>query len=244
MAQQRADDMARLTLAGLGLWMMPDQCASLSLVHEWRGPLHRNSLFQVPGRDILVGYALNRPQVSADASHIQRLLSERDLYFKWLGESNQESFASNPQAGGRLREAWLNGVYWYYCGCVEPSDPRSIICFTSALESLCDKHGQEPIITLLAQLFAKQRDDIVSPVEQWSLAEAVRQVYGVGRSETVHGGRFVLLQEYRQIRNLASVMARLALLRHQEELAAYELKYKRDHASDGKSVFLRWLASK
>lgn len=243
MSQIRARDAARLAIAGIGLNVHARACATLSLAYEWPLPLVETSLMQVPGGHIAGGWTKHRPQLSLDKMRFKQLLQKQAPYFTWLGDAIRGAFASTP-VRAKLRDAWLNALHWYYVGCMEPSDARATICYVSALESLSDGQGAEPILQLLEVLLETRRDAIAIPTEQWSLEEVIAQIHGFARSEMVHGGRFVLFCECAQQRSMAAELCQYALLMFQEKLRLYEARYRRASAADNKKHFLRALSAK
>ncbi len=246
MARRRAADMARLALAGIGLNVSPRQCAALSLAYEWCKPKQERTLAQIPGKDVVTGVYSHDPQVRADKADLNRFLSSHADYLSWLGRVIAEAFESNAlsQPNALLRQAWLNGLHWYYAGCFEPSDSRATICFSTALESLCEAEGVQSIVTALETLFGICPDAYVVRSRKHSLQSAVEHIYGFGRSESVHGGTFVVFGDYSEVRGLASELARYALIAFNAHLQAYEALYQRREAADRKDAFYRWMASR
>jgi len=245
MARRRAADMARLALAGIGLNVSPRQCAALSLAYEWCKPRQERTLAQIPGRDVVTGVYSHDPQVRADKATLERFLSSHAEYLSWLGQVIAEAFVSNAlsQPNALLRQAWLNSLHWYYAGCFEPSDSRATICFSTALESLCEAEGVQPIVTALELLFGIGRETYVVRSNKHSLQSAVEHIYGFGRSESVHGGAFVVFGDYSEVRGLASELTRYALMAFNTHLQAYEALYQRREAADRKNAFYRWMPS-
>jgi hypothetical protein len=254
MAQQRANDAARLAIAGIGLKVSPRQSATVSLVNEWGRPLQQRSMIQVPGRDIATGLTNNRPQIDVDPTTLRGFFAGQTTYFEWLGAVIAEAFANEPPQGestagltpplivlGEIRGAWLNALYWYHTGCLETSDARAAICFASALESLSDGIGSPAIIKSVEALLGIDRCTVVVAESKWSLEEAIQHIYSFGRSQSVHGGHFVLFTEYSDARGIASELCRYSLISFQKNLKTYEERFKRATAADGKKAFLRWL---
>ncbi len=246
MARRRAADMARLALAGIGLNVSPRQCAALSLAYEWCKPRQERTLAQIPGKDVVTGVYSHDPQVRADKLDLERFLSSHAEYLSWLGQAIAEAFASNAlsQPNALLRQAWLNSLHWYYAGCFEPADSRATICFSTALESLSEAEGVQSIVTALETLFGICPDAYVVRSRKHSLQSAVEHIYGFGRSESVHGGTFVVFGDYSEVRGLASELARYALIAFNAHLQAYEALYQRREAADRKDAFYRWMASR
>jgi hypothetical protein len=180
------------------------------------------------------------PQINAQETSVGKYLQECKEFFDWLGQVINEAYAK-PGGAGQLRESWLNALHWYYTGCTETSDVRAVICFTTALESLSASDGAGAIIEALETLLRVERTKTVASARQWSLADAVNHVYGFARSESVHGGRFVLFQEYTEARGIASELCRYALLSYESRLREYEVKIHRARAGDRKDTFLRAL---
>jgi len=242
MAELRATDMARLAIAGVGLNVNPRQSATMSLAYEWHRPRHRITLVQPRGGDIAPGMSRTDPQIHAEEGRVQKYLLEQREFLDWLGQVITEAYVK-PEGAGELGEAWLNALHWYYTGCTETSDVRAVICFATTLESLSDGIGADAIIEALETLMRIKRTKTLFNPKQWSLEDAVNHIYRSARSESVHGGRFVLFQEYTGARGIASELCRYALLAFQDDLRQYEVKPNRAQAQAGdrKDVFLRAL---
>lgn len=240
MAQHRSNDAARLAIAGIALNVTPRQCATMTLAYEWARPSHRKSMFQIRAGKLYTGYTNYFPQVNTDIISLRKFLESHRDYFDWLGTAIAEAFAPTPTAG-KLREAFLNALHWYHTACTDTYDVRATICFTSALESLSEGIGVDAITAAIESLIGTARDKIVVPAEQWTLKQSVEYIYRYGRSESVHGGRFVLFHEYQQARALAAELTHYALISFQHELRDYEKRYNRKPEADSKQAFLRAL---
>jgi hypothetical protein len=140
-----------------------------------------------------------------------------------------------------LRESWLNALYWYYIGGCEVSDARSVICYSSCLESLVSGYGAKDIIELCENLFDMDSGTVVTKGLELTLKDAVHRIYNSSRSEVAHGGRFVLSYEYTEERAIAAQLSRYVLLRCQECLVEFEGKHGEKGAADRKDVFVNSL---
>jgi hypothetical protein len=72
--------------------------------------------------------------------------------------------------------------------------------------------GAQAIIEWLENILDLDRGKIVAPNLRWTLEEAVGEIYEAARSEAVHGGRFIIFQEYQRQRGLAAELCRYVLL--------------------------------
>jgi hypothetical protein len=210
MSQRRATDAARLAIGGLALNLHPNSSRAMSLINEWGRPLVTRTMLQAPGRDVAVGVRNNRPQVHA-SGEVKELMQSQSEYLAWLGELVSEAIA-NAKHPRRLRDGWLNALYWYQIACSEASDARATICFSTSIESLSLSIGAQAIIEWLENILDLDRGKIVAPNLRWTLEEAVGEIYEAARSEAVHGGRFIIFQEYQRQRGLAAELCRYVLL--------------------------------
>lgn len=243
MSRQRANDAARLALAGLALHVQPRSCANISLVSDWARPTVTRFLSQRPGGHLFTGSENHKPQVTL-TEEISEIRDSLQGYLHWLGELIQEAM-SNPVSSSRvLRDSWLNALYWYQSGCMEPSDARATICFSTAFESLAEGIGVGPITELFELVLGTDRRRVIAPTLGWTLEQAVEEIYGAARSEVVHGGRFVIFREYRNARGIATELCRYLLLETQDRLHDYERRYGRRPEVDDKAVFLRCVAAR
>lgn len=241
MARKRADDSVRLTLAGLGLLAPPELCAHLHLLKEWGRPRRSDWIKQTAKRDIVTGTQSNVPQIGGRPKWTQKLLTEEASYLKWLGKAIESVMLDeDPKEWIELRRFWLNALHWYYIGCSEPSDARAAICFSSALESLSNGDGADVIVEMCESVLGMKQDDIIIESRALTLRDAVNEVYRSARSEIVHGGRFVLLQEVAQQRSLGVQIAQVAIAAYRELLEKYEVAKTYSKALDRRDIFLRW----
>jgi hypothetical protein len=243
MSRRRANDAARLAIATFALpFLHPSTVSSVGLVYEWGKPSVARTLGQLSGGDIFGGSTKNLPQARLAAS-IKEIISEQRDYLQWCGNAITECItgAATPR---QLREYWLNALHWYYAGCIEPSDARGVICFSTTLESLAAGVGADAIVELLEVLLKTDRHKVIAPLMGWSLEQSIAEIYSGGRSEVVHGGRFVVFKEYRRIRDIAAELCRHALLVARDRLSEYELATARRAEGDSKKSFLKWLKAR
>jgi hypothetical protein len=242
MARRRANDAARLAVAAFGLSLHPNSSRDMGLVSEWARQPVTKSLFQVPGQDILVSIQNNPPQVFVENDFSEFLGRQRD-YLNWVGDAIHDAMSDSPSPR-RLRDCWLNALYWYYIGCSEPSDARATICLSSAFESLATSVGAQSILDLIETILGTRRTNIIAPSLGWTLEQAVSEIYNAARSEIVHGGRFVIFREYQDARAVAAELCRYMLLKAQSYLREYEVATGRKAEADRKDTFLKWISMK
>jgi hypothetical protein len=242
MSRRRAEDAARLAIAGLSTLLHPETAAKMGLANEWGRQFVTRTMGQVPGSDVFGGASNNPPQVLNSAG-VRELLADHREYLDWCGELITECLTHSSSARV-IRECWLNALHWYYTGCLEPADARAVICFSTALESLADGDGSEAIVNALEAIFAVRRTDVIAPWIGWTLQQTIDEIYGPARSEVVHGGRFVIFREYHHVRSMAAELCRLALVISHKRLREYESATRRRHEGDSKSHILRWLRAR
>lgn len=245
MSRRRALDAIRLAVAGVALLLSPHQASQVGLADEWRQIQWAESLTQVPGEDVTpVGFRA-WPEVGVKDGDLQRLLDRHKNYLRWLGISIETTITPLPgrTAYPCLRRRWINALYWYFVACTEPSSPRSIICFSTVLESLAGKEGADAITKLCANLMAINSDTEIS--ESLTLSGAVQKIYhGEGRSGVVHGGNFVLDAEMDEVRGVAAMLAQHALFNTGYWLACYENTFSYREELDGLKTFWKWVHQK
>ncbi|MGH7867676.1 MAG: hypothetical protein ACREP9_08620, partial [Candidatus Dormibacteraceae bacterium] len=142
-----------------------------------------------------------------------------------------------------LRKSWLSALYWYFVGCCEPSDARATICYSTCLESLAASDGASAIVDLCDLVLMPKTGAFLLPRRKWTLQDCVNAMYQTARSEVVHGGRFVLDEEYDGERSVSAELSRYVLLLLRERLARYEIAFGGRDESDRNDVFLRWLTA-
>jgi hypothetical protein len=246
-SQQRAEDAVRLAIAGLGLLMSPQHASEIGIVHEWNHSRRGVRLTLIRDHDIVsAGEFGDAPQVSASNEWVTSLLRDSESVLRWLGDAIDTAILASPEveSGAELRKSWINAVYWYYLGCCEVSDARATICYSSCLESMAVRDGAKAMFELCETMLEPKSDAMLVPSRKLTLEEAVKLIYRRGRSEVVHGGRFVLDEEYGFERRISAELSRHVLLLYQQHLESYEAELAGRAGGDRKDVFLKWLEAK
>lgn len=206
---QKALQGAHLATTAIALgWNSPSWALTRIFVTYDRQPILHECLVLFPGRSM--GWrtsASDRPPGSAwlEKKDWKQILSNFDSIF-FCAEEIIEYVASGSDAGERpvMMNALSQALLWFHEGCRESVDTMAIVKFCSSMDALvCGK--QEKGILNLIKSRLKVNDEI-------KLSKEVNEIYGAGRSRTVHGTNSKLGHDWSDIRNRAERMARLCLI--------------------------------
>lgn len=214
-AKQKALTAARLALAAIALlWQTPSKALSgFNLLFD-RSVRRVKTLVFVPENHVLSGSSLShmphgpwlKPGTWED------LLRDRHDHFAIAGEVLD--FVLSPTgnvARPTLMNTFAQAMMWFHEGCREPVGLMAIVKFTATLDALAGGHGETAICRVItARLGLKPGDPIRKngPL----LSEAIKKIYGDGRSRTVHGTNDKFGWDWSDTKGSAEQFARLCLI--------------------------------
>ncbi|MBW3097520.1 hypothetical protein [Pseudohoeflea coraliihabitans] len=106
----------------------------------------------------------------------------------------------------------MQAILWFHEACREAVDAMAVVKFVSTLDGLAGGNGEQEIRKLLSARIGWKADDQILKNQSLTLKQAVNRVYGEGRSRIVHGVSYSLSHDLSEMRNLAEMLARCALI--------------------------------
>ena len=139
------------------------------------------------------------------ADEWDRLRSDFKSVFACAGEAIQH--VTTEQGSGKrpqMMDALSQALLWFHEGCRENVDAMAIVKFCSAMDALaCGKEEQGILALMKARLRV---------FDESELKRLLREIYGGGRSRTVHGTNDRLGHDWSDTRRVAESFARECLM--------------------------------
>lgn len=111
-----------------------------------------------------------------------------------------------------LSNVLMQAILWFHEACREAVDAMAVVKFVAVLDGLSCGNGEPEIRALLTARVGWADHDNIYKSGGPTMKQAVTQLYGEGRSRTVHGTSKRLSQDWSDMRGLAETLSRLALL--------------------------------
>jgi hypothetical protein len=206
---------ARLALAAIALlWQTPSKALSgFNLLFD-RSVRRVKTLTFVPEKHVLSGSSLSHmphgPRLKPGAW--EDLLRDRKDHFAVAGEVLDFILSPTGQvARPTLMNTFAQALMWFHEGCRETVSLMAIVKFTASMDALAGGHGEPAICRVItARLGLKPPDPIRRNGP--TLSEAIKKIYGDGRSRTVHGTNDKFGWDWTDTKGSAEQFARLCLI--------------------------------
>ena len=114
-----------------------------------------------------------------------------------------------PRVG--VMRALVQSIQWFYAGCRELNDPVAIVNFGASLDALASGAGDQGILALLEARFGLKPSDPSYPGGP-TVEATVKDLYGEGRSQLVHGISKRIGHDWTERRARIESLARQTLL--------------------------------
>lgn len=213
--REKALTAARLAIAAIALlWTTPSSALEgMNLLYD-RRIHHQKVLAFIPGKIGFAGSSLSHMPHGPwlDNGEWEILFRKKKDHFRVVEEIldyvvEVAGNVTRPKTMNVLAQALL----WFHEGCRERSTLLAIVKYSAALDALACGGKSGGIRRLVNARLGIQDDQ---PVWQNgpTLKQAVDQIYGEGRSRTIHGTNEKLGHDWSETRNLAEQFARLCLL--------------------------------
>jgi hypothetical protein len=214
-AQEKSLTVARLAMAGIALlWQSPSGALNgMNLTFDLQ-PHLQTALTFVPGVRALSGVkrSHNPHGPRMKTGEWEQTFIDEALIFGALGEVL--NFLVSPTGKiprAKLMSALAQALLWFHEGCRETVTLMAIINFTASLDALTCGKELSGILQLIAARLGIQRDTPIL-ADGATLKQVVTQIYGEGRSRTIHGTNDKLGHDWSEARALSEHLARICLL--------------------------------
>ncbi|MBM7048363.1 hypothetical protein [Rhizobium lusitanum] len=211
----KAQTAARLALTFIALWwQMPSTALDGFNLLIDRSVRTQRSLLFVPGKIRLAGGTMigrpHGPPITDEEWKV--ILTEHHREFEVMGELIEFYISPTGKVGRpKLMNALAQALLWFHEGCREQVDLMAIVNFAATLDALASGRESGGILKLIKARLGVNPDDKFRSNGQ-TMKQAVEEVYGKGRSRTVHGTNEQFGHDWTSTRQLAEVLARYCLL--------------------------------
>ena len=147
-----------------------------------------------------------------DDGQWEDLLFEYKNHFEIVGEIL--SYLINPHdetSRPKLKNTLAHALLWFHEGCREPAALFAIVKYSAAMDALACGRGANGIKRLINNRIGIEGNTQISPNGP-TLSQAIDEIYGYGRSRTIHGGNDRLRHDWTATKELAEQLARICLL--------------------------------
>ena len=212
--QQRALMATRIALTAVALlWETPSKTLKGFNLLADRRPVNRNTLVITSGNLLGGGTRLRMPHGPWMKPEDWKTLHERKLtYFSEIQEIF-ENFLSPMGATKRprLMSTLFQALLWFHEGCREEVDAIAVVKFSASLDALSVGGRSSGIRQLLLSRLGIKEQSVITK-DGRTVKQAIDEIYGEGRSRTVHGTNENIAQDWSGARDLAEQLARCCLL--------------------------------
>lgn len=153
---------------------------------------------------------------------IEQHLKGMPLQMAAIGHIVDGLLAPNNHPHPRLVSRWATALDWYAEGQRERSDGIALAKIGTALDVLSSVGKFNGILEMLSHLLTvPPTAPLTHGIKSITLKGAVKRVYDEGRSQILHGSRHDRMEVFEAERNIASFLARIALIEAAVRLKAY-----------------------
>jgi hypothetical protein len=206
---------ARLATTAIALtWYTPSKALNGMNLRFDRVPFTQFTLSFDSNDDLLVGMRRSHHPIgpTLKTGQWEKILSEWAEYFAIVGDVldfvvSATSAVRRPQMMQTLVHAFL----WFHEGCRELIPVVAVVKFSAALDALAGGRGSGSIRRLVKARPGISDDKPIRPGGP-TLKQAIDEIYGEGRSHTIHGTNRRLGYDWTGTRNLAEQFARLCII--------------------------------
>ena len=211
MAEARASTAARMSLAAVSLlWQKPsDALWGIGLAYDHGRNHHRETIVLIDGKFAASNHTLARlPAIEAAKwkDHYER----DEWFFNVIGEMFAEYLHVASSSRPRMMSALFHSLWWFQQACVEHSPLLASIKHAAAIEALAGGRGKQGILELLTARLSFDRKGQAFK-DGTTLDQFIEQLYGVARSQTLHGTNVRHAEDWSRLQARSEQIARLAL---------------------------------
>ena len=102
-------------------------------------------------------------------------------------------------------------LWWYHEACREPLDQMATIKFAASMDVLAGGGGKGAIVQLIGARLGHKPDDKLMK-DGRTTKQVVAQIYGLGRSQLIHGSSDDFAHDWSQVRGSAEAVGRLLII--------------------------------
>jgi len=212
--REKALTAARLATAAIALlWQTPSKALEgLNLLFD-RVPHRQRLMAFAPGKIVLV--SSNRSHMphspSLTAGEWEKLFSEWGDHFDVTADALHYVLTpSEAVARPNMMNTLAQALLWFHEGCRETVTLMAIVKFAAALDALACGHEAGGIQQLISARLGIEDAQPIRPGGP-TLRQAIKHIYGEGRSRTIHGTNDKLGHDWTGTRGLAEQFCRLCL---------------------------------
>ena len=206
---------ARVATAAIALtWQIPSKALNgMNLLFD-RRPHVQTTLTFIPDTIMLAGWRRSHHPTGPllKTGEWEKIFSEQSDYFAVVGDVldfmvSPTGVVARPNMMKTLAQAML----WFHEACRETVSLGAIIKYSAALDALACGDRARGIRRLINTRLGIQDN---APIRQDgpTLTQAIGEIYGYGRSRTIHGNNEKLAHDWMGTRDLAEQFTRLCLL--------------------------------
>ncbi len=111
----------------------------------------------------------------------------------------------------KLMNTLFQSLLWFHEGCREQVDHIAIVKFAASLDALARGKRKSGIMKLIKARLGFDRRDRFRPNGQ-TMQEGVEEIYGEGRSRTIHGTNENIARDWSSTRRFAESLSRHCLI--------------------------------
>lgn len=213
--QEKALTAARLAIATIALlWQTPSKSLEgMNLLIDRRPHLQKTLIF-IPGKVVFSGsrwsHSPHGPCVNS--GDWETMFSDKsDLFAVWGLVLDYMVSPTGAVARPKMMNTLAQALLWFYEGCRETVNLMAIVKFSAALDALACGRKAPGIRRLINTRLNIQDSSPIRP-DGPTLMQAINEIYGNGRSRTIHGTNEKLGHDWTGTKGLAEQFARLCLL--------------------------------
>lgn len=186
-----------------GFYLKPDQTAGRMKV-----------LTYAPDKTILSGGKLTRFPSGyrfRSKEEWQETVVKREGHLRVAGEILEYALSpTGTVARPDLMNVLMQALPWFHEACREPVDAMAVVKFVSVMDGLAMGSQEKGIRKLITAQLGFRED---TPIRNNgpTMKDAVKKLYGEGRSHTVHGISKTLAHDMSDLRSIAEILARHCL---------------------------------
>lgn len=214
-ARERALTTARLALAAVALlWRTPSRAlGGMNLLYD-RHVRKQAEIAFASGKVVLAGSSKSHMPHGPwfEDGEWETLFAKESSYFGGVAEIlNYFSDPARSTSRSKMLDALAQALLWFHEGCRESVTLMGIVKFTATLDALACGGGRRGIKQLITARCGLEETTPICPGGP-TMAAAVDQIYGEGRSCTIHGTNKKLGHDWSGTKDLSEQFARSCLL--------------------------------
>lgn len=215
--EQKAMTAARMALATIALaWARPSSSLDGFRLRIDRSLRSISVLSFEPQKKTIPGMRLSHSPVGPSLQTGEWSETARQMapIFKAAGEVlDFVTHSTGSVARPKLSNVLMQAMLWFHEACREQIDAMAVVKFVAVLDGLACGNGEQAIRSLLRARVGWKDNDNLFKKGNLTMKQAVSRLYGEGRSRTVHGTSERLSHDWSEMRTLAEIVSRIALLK-------------------------------